>query len=159
MRLHPSAILLASIVPCLAMAQGAPLSTLERGAKIRLTAATVPESEKVGRFQAVTTDTIEFRPDAHPVTRFVMLKDVRTLEVSRSTRTRSAEYATLGAAAGVLIGFISSNHNGTGIGTGKNDASDNAIVGGIAGLAIGGALGWWYGGKKKIDEWQIVDHR
>lgn len=159
MRPFISAILLTSIIPCFALAQGEPLSTLERGTRIRLTAATVPESERIGRLHSVSADSIHFLPDSHPITRSVSLKNVHTLEVSRSTRSRSSEYAVLGALAGGVIGFISSNHNGQGIGTGKTDASQNAIVGGFAGVAIGGVAGWWYGGKKKVDEWQIVDHR
>lgn len=59
--------------------------------------------------------------------------------------------------AGAVIGFISSNHEGQGLGTGQTDASQNAIVGGVAGVAIGGALGWWYGGKKKVERWHPVD--
>jgi len=157
MRTYVSAILLTSIIPCLAFAQGAPLSSLERGAKIRLTAATVPESERVGRLDSISADSIQFRPDSRPVTRSVSLKSVRSLEVSRGTSTRRSEYAAVGAIVGGVIGYIASNHNGQGLGTGKTDASQNALVGGIAGVAIGGGLGLWYGGKKKVEAWHPVD--
>jgi hypothetical protein len=159
MRVRPylSVILLTSIIPCLAFAQGEPLSSLERGAKIRLTAATVPESERIGRLDSISPDSIQFRPDSHPVTRSLALKSVRTLEVSRGTRTRRSEYAMWGAIVGGVVGYIASNHNGQGLGTGKTDASQNALVGGIAGVALGGGLGWWYGGKKKVEAWHPVD--
>jgi hypothetical protein len=137
--------------------QGEPLSSLEQGARIRLTAETVPESERVGRLVSISVDSIQFRPDSHPGTRSISLKSVRTLEVSRETRTRRSEYATVAAIVGGVIGYVASNHNGQGLGTGKTDASQNALVGGIAGVALGGGLGWWYGGKKKVENWHPVD--
>lgn len=157
MRTHVSAILLGCLIPGFAFAQGEPLSKLERGARIRINAATVLESERLGRFDSVSADTIRFRPDDHPVTRSVLLGSVRTLEVSRQAGTRRSEYAVLGALVSGVVGFFASNHNGQGLGTGKTDASQNAIVGGIAGAAIGGAIGWWYGGKRKVETWRPVD--
>jgi hypothetical protein len=157
MRTHIAAILLTSIIPCLAFAQGGPLSSLERGARIRLTAASIPEPERVGRLDSISADNVHFRPDSHPVTRSVSLKSVRTLEVSRGIRSRGSEYALAGALLGGVIGYISSNHNGQGLGTGKTDSSQNAVVGGIAGVAIGGGLGWWFGGKRKVEAWHPVD--
>ena len=157
MRAYVSAILLSSIISRLVFAQGELLSNLERGAKIRLTAATVPESERIGRLGSVSADSIQCRPDSHPVTRSLSLKSVRAIEVSRETGTRRSDYAVVGAIAGAVIGYIASNHGGQGVGTGKTDASQNALVGGIAGVAIGGGLGWWYGSKKKVETWHPVD--
>jgi hypothetical protein len=85
------------------------------------------------------------------------MNSVSTLEVSRATRTRRSEYVVIGAIVGGVIGYISSNHKGQGIGTGNNESSQNALVGGVAGVAIGGGLGWWFGGKKKVDVWHPVD--
>jgi len=157
MRAYVSAVLLTSFIPCLAFAQREPLSSLERGARIRLTAATVPDAERIGRLSSISADSIQFRPDSHPVTRSLSLKSVSTLEVSRGTRTRRSEYALVTALVGGVIGYVASNHNGQGLGTGKTDASQNAMVGGIAGVALGGGLGWWYGGKRKTENWRPVD--
>ena len=157
MRIYPSAILLTSILPCVAFAQNESLSSLERGAKIRVTALALSESERVGRLDSVSADSIRFRPDSHPVTRSISLVSVRALEVSRRTGTRRSEYTVAGVIVGGIIGYISSNHGGQGIGTGKTDASQNAASGAIAGVAIGGALGWWLGGKKKVESWRPVD--
>ena len=157
MRPHVSAILLSCLIPGLAFAQGEPISKLERGARIRIDSEMLPESEKLGRFVSVSADTVRFRPDEHPVTRSVLLGSIRSIEVSRQTGTRRGEYAVLGALVSGVVGYFASNHNGQGIGTGKTDASQNAIVGGLAGAAIGGALGWWYGGKKKVEAWRPVD--
>lgn len=137
--------------------ESVPISTLERGAKIRIAEATVPESERIGRLESMRADSIQYRPDSRQIVRSVPLQSVRTLEVSRQAGTRKSDYAVLGALAGAVVGYISSNHGGQGLGTGNTDSSQNAIVGGIAGVAIGGALGWWYGGKKKVERWHPVD--
>ena len=150
------ALLLASTVPSLMLAQSQSITSVERGSKIRLTSEAVPPAESIGRLESVSGDTIRFRPLSHPVTRSVSLTSVRSLEVSRISGTRRSEYVTLLAIAGGVIGYVSSNHNGTGIGTGHNASSQNAIVGGVAGVAIGSALGWWYGGKKKVEAWYPV---
>jgi hypothetical protein len=149
-------LLLASTVPSLVLAQIQPFTSVERGSKIRLTSEAVPQSESVARFESVSGDSIHFRPLSHPVTRSVSLSSVRSIEVSRISGTRRSEYVTLLAIAGGVIGYISSNHNGTGIGTGHNASSQNAMVGAVAGVAIGGALGWWYGGKRKVETWYPV---
>ncbi|HEV7388785.1 MAG TPA: hypothetical protein VGN73_09245 [Gemmatimonadaceae bacterium] len=150
------AILVSLMLPFAAIAQGDPINNIERGSKIRVTAASIPDSEKIGRLDSIRENSIYFRPDSRLVPRSVPLRDVRAVEVSTGIRTRKAEYAAVTAVVGAVIGFISSNHNGTGIGTGKTDASQNAIVGGVAGAAIGGALGWWIGGKKKTEDWRLV---
>jgi hypothetical protein len=157
MRAHISAILLISIIPCFALAQSEPIASLERGAKIRLAAATIPESERIGKLDSVSPDSIHFRPDSHPITRSLSLKNVTTLEVRRETGSRKGDYALIGAIAGGILGYISSNHNGQGLGTGKASSGQNAVVGGLAGLTIGGGLGYWYGGKKKVAAWRPVD--
>jgi hypothetical protein len=157
MRIYPSAILLASIIPCFAFAQNESLSSLERGARIRVTALALSESERVGRLDSVSADSIRFRPDSHPVTRSVSLGSLHSVEVSRGTRTRRSEYIVGGVIVGGVIGYISSNHGGQGIGTGNADPSQNAATGAIAGVAIGGALGWWLGGKRKVESWRPVD--
>jgi outer membrane lipoprotein SlyB len=157
MRIYTSAILLASIVPCFAFAQSESLSSLERGARIRVTALALSETERIGRLESISADSIRFRPDAHPASRSVSLGSVHAVEVSRGTRTRRSEYTGVGVLIGGVIGYISSNHGGQGIGTGNADASQNAVTGAIAGVAIGGALGWWLGGKKKVEDWRPVD--
>jgi hypothetical protein len=150
------AVLITLILPFAAFAQGDPLTSIERGSRIRVTAATVPDSEKIGRLDSIRENSISFRPDSHLVLRTVPLGEVRAVEVSMGIRTHKAEYAAVTAIVGAVIGFISSNHNGTGLGTGQTDASQNAIVGGVAGAAIGGALGWWIGAKKKSEDWRLV---
>jgi hypothetical protein len=157
MRIYPSAILLTSIIPCVVFAQSESLSSLERGAKIRVTAVTLSETERVGRLDSISADSLRFRPDSDPVARSVSLESVRALEVSRRTGTRRSEYTVVGVIVGGVMGYISSNHGGQGIGTGRTDASQNAATGAIAGVAIGGALGWWLGGKKKVESWRLVD--
>ena len=157
MRALFSAILLSSIVPCFVFAQSEPIASLERGAKIRLAAATIPESERIGKLDSVSPDSIHFRPDSHPITRSLSLKNVTTLEVRRDAGSRRSEYAWIGALAGGVLGYVSSNHNGQGLGTGKTSSGQNAVVGGLAGLTIGGGLGFWYGGKKKVSIWRPVD--
>ena len=156
MSAYKSALLIAFAVPGIAFAQRQSIATLEPGARIRVTASTVPKAEKIGRLDAVRSDTIHFRPDAVPVIRSVPLLSVQRIEVMKGTRTRRSEYVTAGVLLGGIIGYISSNHHGTGIGTGHNDPSQNALTGGIAGVAIGGLLGWWIGGKKTVDNWQTV---
>lgn len=157
MRTYLAAILIASTIPGFAFAQIEPLGGLTSGARIRITAPSVSESERIGRLDSVGPDSIQFRPDSRPFTRSVSIASVRTIEVSRGMRTRKSEYALVGALAGAVIGYISSNHGGQGIGTGRNDPGQNALVGAVAGVGIGGALGWWYGGKRKVENWQLVD--
>lgn len=156
MRTYLPAILIAGIIPCVAFAQSESLSSLEPGAKIRVTSVALSETERIGRFESFTSDSIRFRPDLHPVSRSVSLESVRALEVSRLTRTRKSEFTVVGAIVGGVIGYISSNHSGQGIGTGNNDPSQNAATGAVAGVAIGGALGWWLGGKRKVETWRPV---
>lgn len=157
MRTYLTAILIASTIPGFAFAQIEPVGSLTPGAKIRINAPSVSESERIGRFDSVGSDSIRFRPDSRSFTRSVSIASVRTIEVSRGMRTRKSEYALVGALAGAVIGYISSNHGGQGIGTGRNDPGQNALAGAVAGVAMGGALGWWYGGKKKVENWQLVD--
>ncbi len=157
MRTYMSVVLVTSIIPSLALAQREPISGLERGAKIRITAPTVLKSESIGWLDSITADSIQFRPDSHRTTRSVSLASVRTLEVSQNTGTRASKYAVAGGIVAGIVGFIGSNHEGQGLGTGKTGAAQNALVGGIAGVAIGGAIGWWYGGKKKVESWRPVD--
>jgi hypothetical protein len=156
MRIYPSAILLASVIPCVSFAQNESVSSLERGAKIRVTSVALSETQRVGRLDSINADSIRFRPDSDPVSRSVSLESVRVLEVSRLTGTRRSEYTLIGVIVGGIIGYISSNHGGQGIGTGNNDPSQNAATGAVAGVAIGGALGWWMGGKKKVESWRPV---
>jgi hypothetical protein len=157
MRVSVSVILLALLSPTIVLAQRESLASLEPGARIRVTAATVAESERIGQLTSASPDSIYYRPDSRPVIRSLALQNLGALEVRRNTGTRSGEYAAILALAGGVIGYVSSNHNGTGLGTGKTEAGQNAVVGGIAGAVIGGALGWWYGGKKKVEEWRSVD--
>jgi outer membrane lipoprotein SlyB len=157
MRIYSSAILLASIIPCVAFPQNESLSRLERGAKIRVTALALSETDRIGRLESISADSIRFRPDSHPVTRSISLGSVHSVEVSRGTSTRRSEYTGVGVVVGGVIGYISSNHGGQGVGTGNSGASQNAVTGAIAGVAIGGALGWWMGGKKKVENWRPVD--
>ena len=93
MRTYVSAILVSCLIPGFAFAQGEPISKLERGAKIRINCATLPESEKLGRFDSINADTVRFRPDQHPVTRSVLLGNISSIEVSRQIGTRRSEYA------------------------------------------------------------------
>jgi hypothetical protein len=157
MRIYPSAILLASIIPCVSFAQSESLSSLERGAKIRVTSVALSQTERIGRLESISADSIRFRPDLYPVSRSLSLKSVQVVEVSRLAGTRRSEYTIIGVIVGGVIGYISSNHSGQGIGTGNNDPSQNAATGAVAGVAIGGALGWWLGGKKKVESWRLVD--
>lgn len=134
-----------------------PLAALERGGRIRVTAPTISDSERIARFSATSNDTIEFRSESRPVTRSLRLRDVKSLEVSSGVRTRSRQFASIGVIAGGILGYVSSNHNGSGIGTGRNRASENAITGAVAGTVIGGFAGWYLGRNRKSEEWRPVD--
>jgi len=136
-------------------AQRAPM--LGVGARVRLAAPLIDDSETTGKILSATGDTIQFRSDSRPVTRTLARADLTSLEVSAgwdTHRGRDALYGlVLGGGAGAIAGALSYKKQ---VGscywlceTRSGDAAAGGIVGGLAGALIGAVVG----GYDRTERW------
>ena len=139
-----SLILMALLVPALAVAQG----DLEPGARIRtLKSPSAYEPRRTGVVLSVTGDSAVVKLNAFPATSQVFSRS--RLEVARGKRGNGGKGAAIGAGTGAVVGFIA------GFASGSNCTGDEvficfdkpttaglgAAVGALYGLIAGGIVG------------------
>ena len=157
-RFDPRARLMFLFVGCLFVA---PLGAqappgVNVGARIRVSTADIRKG--IGVVEAVTSDTLVFRPDDATTSVTIPIAALRRLEISRGASARKSSAwrgAKWGAAIGAGAGAISLGLQHEEVGGGSS-VGEAAALGVWSGGLFGGAIGALVGAARATEQWERV---